>query len=74
MSKDDDEDELQTIEEDILPDARCKLAELTSTDNEPGDNPDDERRQKDIEWLKIEIADHERRAASLRKKLAIFAR
>jgi len=62
--------ELQTIEEDILPDLRSSLFELTKPDYDPEQNSDDELREQDIEYYQSEISINERRAATIRAKLA----
>jgi hypothetical protein len=63
--------DLLTIEQDILPDLRNGLTWLTRPDYKPEENPDDEYRAQDIEHLKAEIRDNEKRVAYLRKKLGI---
>jgi hypothetical protein len=69
MTTSDYQAELQTIENDILPDLRRQLAELTSPDYDPSQNIDDEYRDRDIEYLQGEIAIHEKRTSFLRSKL-----
>jgi hypothetical protein len=68
MTKSDLEAELQTIENDILPDLRRQLVELTSPDYDPSQSIDDEYRDRDIEYLQGEIVIQEKRARFLRSK------
>ena len=60
--------ELRTIQEDILPDLRRQLSELTAPDYDPSSNADDDLRDQDIQFLKQEIVEHEKRVDAIRTK------
>jgi hypothetical protein len=66
-----EEIDLMYIEQVILPELRKDLAKLESPDYVPDDNADDELREQDIEYLRGEIAVHERTVAKFRRDLGL---
>lgn len=63
------EDELSTIEDDLLPDVRRQLADLEGPDYKPEENRDHDLLDDDIDGLISEIKELTKRAKILRKKL-----
>jgi hypothetical protein len=63
------QEDLRVIEEEILPDLRQQLTELTSPDYKAEENQDHNLRDQDIEWLQSQIHNYERIAARRRKQI-----